>query len=314
MTNKTDHEAIISEIRDLADRNNTLILAHNYQPPEIYRIADQIGDSLELARSAQQSSADTILFCGVDFMAETAKILSPEARVLIPDPRARCTMAHMAGVKEAEILKREHPDATVVSYVNTTTETKAITDICCTSANAVEIVQSCDTNTVIFLPDRNLAAYVQRFSAKKIIPAGGFCYVHDAVTPESVSAMKNLHPGTPFIAHPECRPGIIDMADAVCSTSGMISYCRESPATSFIIGTEAGMLNRLRQEIPEKKFFSVAGFCEPMKRVTLEKVRDSLLTGSGEVTIGKGLMDAARLPLERMIDRSGRKNRQKMPV
>ena len=300
--------SIIEEIRDIAERQNVLILAHNYQPPEIYRIADRIGDSLELARSAQQSTAETILFCGVDFMAETAKILNPDARVLIPDPDARCSMAQMAGVKEVERLKARYPDATVVSYVNTTTETKAVTDICCTSANAVEIVDSSETGTVIFIPDRNLAAYVQRFSSKEIIPAEGFCYVHDAITPQSVAAMKRLHPDAVFIAHPECRPPVIDMAEAVCSTSGMIRFCRESPESVFIIGTESGMLNRLTQEVPDKKFFSVAGFCAPMKQVTLEKVRNSLLTGTGEIFIGKELMDAARHPLERMIEISDKRS------
>lgn len=305
INNYSDKE-LIREIRSLAEQENILILAHNYQPPEIYQIADQIGDSLELARSAQNSSADTILFCGVDFMAETAKILNPEARVLIPDLQARCSMAQMAGVREVTRLKLSYPDASVVSYVNTSTETKSVTDICCTSANAVDIVNACDTEEVIFLPDRNLAAYVKRFSEKKIIPADGFCYVHDAITPDSVSAMKNLHPEAAFIAHPECRPAIIDIADAVCSTSGMVRYCKDSSNSSFIIGTEAGMLNRLLQEIPAKKFFSVAGLCKPMKRITLEKVLSSLLTGSGEIILEKKLMDAARHPLEQMIEVSSR--------
>ncbi|MFH0967412.1 MAG: quinolinate synthase NadA [Methanobacteriota archaeon] len=303
MTNETERtKGLVDEIRSIADQQNILILAHNYQPPEIYEIADQIGDSLELAISAQQSNAETILFCGVDFMADTAKILSPDARVLIPDHGARCTMAQMAGEEAASQLKQQFPDAPVVSYVNTTTATKAITDICCTSANAIEIVESCDSDRVIFLPDRNLAAYVSRFTGKEISTAEGYCYVHNAITEASVTAMQRLHPDAIFIAHPECRPPIIDMAEAVCSTSGMIRFCQNSLATSFIIGTESGMLHRLRQEIPGKKFFSVAGVCAPMKRVTLEKVRDCLLTGSGEIILEKDLMDAARRPLERMIN------------
>ncbi|HWQ67153.1 MAG TPA: quinolinate synthase NadA [Methanospirillum sp.] len=297
---------LIKKIRTIADKQSTLILAHNYQPPEIYEIADQIGDSLELARSAQQSNADTILFCGVDFMADTAKILNPDARVLIPDPGARCTMAQMAGTEEVKQLKRQYPDASVVSYVNTTTATKAVTDICCTSANAIEIVESCDDDRIIFAPDRNLASYVSRFTDKQIIATEGYCYVHDAITEASVTAMQRLHPDAAFIAHPECRPLIIDKAEVVCSTSGMINFCQNSKIASFIIGTESGMLHRLRKEMPEKKFFSVAGVCAPMKRVTLEKVKDCLLTGSGEIILEKELMDRARRPLERMIDISNR--------
>ncbi|PWR70988.1 quinolinate synthase NadA [Methanospirillum lacunae] len=293
---------LISEIRELADRQGVLILAHNYQAPEIYQIAEKIGDSLELARLAQETDAETILFCGVDFMADTAKILNPQARVLIPDPQARCTMAHMAGEQAAIDLREQYPDAEVVSYVNTTTATKAVSDICCTSANAIEIVDSVDSEQVIFLPDRNLAAYVSRFTRKEIIPAAGYCYVHDAITRESVDAMQKLHPGAVFVAHPECRPEIIDMADAVCSTGGMARFCRDASVSSFIIGTESGMLHRLRSEVAEKKFFSVAGICAPMKQITLEKIKACLTTGSGEVVLDKSLMDAARVPLERMIE------------
>ncbi|HWQ64750.1 MAG TPA: quinolinate synthase NadA [Methanospirillum sp.] len=302
------NQDLIIEIRDIAERQGVLILAHNYQSPEIYQIAERIGDSLELARVAQETDADSILFCGVDFMADTAKILNPQARVLIPDPQARCTMAHMAGEQAAIELRKQYPEAEVVSYVNTTTATKAVSDICCTSANAIEIVESAEADQVIFLPDRNLAAYVSRFTKKEIIPAAGYCYVHDAITRESVDAMQSLHPDALFVAHPECRPDIIDMADAVCSTSGMTRYCRDASASSFIIGTESGMLHRLRSEVVGKKFFSVAGICAPMKQITLEKIKTCLMTGSGEVVLEQNLMDAARAPLERMIEVS--KSRQ----
>ncbi len=302
ITEPVFNQELIREIREIAERQGVLILAHNYQSPEIYQIAEKIGDSLELARAAQETDEETILFCGVDFMADTAKILNPQARVLLPDPQARCTMAHMAGEQAALELRLQYPDADVVSYVNTTTETKAVSDICCTSANAIEIVESVDVDQVIFLPDRNLAAYVSRFTKKEIIPAAGYCYVHDAITIESVNSMKRLHPEAAFVAHPECRPEIIDMADAVCSTSGMTRFCRDEPASSFIIGTEPGMLQRLRSEVVGKKFFSVAGVCAPMKQVTLEKVRTCLTTGSGEVFLKQSLMDAARAPLERMIE------------
>lgn len=294
-------EKTLSEIRELKKEKEAVILAHNYQPPEIYEVADVIGDSLELALSAQKTRQKEIIFCGVDFMADTAKILNPDVRVFHPTPDARCSMAHMVSPAEISRLKAMYPDAEVVSYVNTSTAVKAVSDICCTSSNAVEIVNGCDTDQVIFLPDSNLAAWCQRFSDKEIIPGKGFCYVHDAVTPESVRAMKSLHPGAPFLAHPECSPEVIDMADAVCSTSGMIKFCRDNENAQFIIGTESGMLNRLRRDIPEKKFFSVAGICSPMKLMTLEKVKTSLESGFGEVLLEEDLMTAARKPLERMI-------------
>lgn len=297
---------ITTEIQDLKREKDAIILVHNYQRPEVYEIADRIGDSLELSVAARDSGKKTIVFCGVDFMAETAKILSPDARVLHPVPDACCPMAHMITPDEISRMKERYPSAEIVSYVNTTAEIKAMSDVCCTSANAPDIVRSCSSEEVIFLPDLNLASYVQRFTPKKIIPGRGNCYVHDRITPLMVDNMRAFHPGSPFVAHPECRPDVIDRADAVCSTSGMIGYCRESRASSFIIGTENGMINRLKREIPEKQYYPAGGVCTPMKQITLQSVKTCLEKGSGEVNLAPDIMEASRVPLEKMIRISGK--------
>lgn len=297
----TDIQSITEDIHALKHEHDAIILVHNYQRPEIYAIADRIGDSLDLSIAAQKSGKKTIVFCGVDFMAETAKILSPDSRVLHPVPEACCPMAHMVTKDDILFLKARYPAADVVSYVNTTAEIKGMSDICCTSANAIEIVRSCESNQVIFLPDLNLASYVQRFTSKQIIPARGNCYVHDRITPVMIENMRAFHPRSPFVAHPECRPEVIEMADAVCSTSGMIGYCKDNRAGSFIIGTETGMINRLKREIPEKNFYPVGGVCSPMKKITLQAVKTCLETGTGSVNLSSGLIESAREPLEKMI-------------
>ena len=304
---ESEIQSLTEDIDALKTEQDAIILAHNYQRPEIYDIADKIGDSLELSLAARDARADCIIFCGVDFMAETAKILSPDSRVYLPAEEAQCPMAHMVSESDIFSLKEQYPDADVVSYVNTSASTKALSDICCTSANAIEIVRSCASDQVIFLPDQNLASYVQRFSDKLIIPGRGNCYVHDRITPIMVDNMRAFHWNAPFIAHPECRPEVIDIADAVCSTSGMIAYCQDHPAETFIIGTENGMIERLKREIPEKRFYALGGICTPMKQTTLDAVKDSLLSGAGEVTLEKSLIDTARGALERMLQISGRK-------
>ena len=296
----------ITDILRLKKEHDAYILVHNYQRPELYEIADMIGDSLELALAARNCGKKTIIFCGVDFMAETAKLINPGATVLHPEPDAACPMAHMVVPEEILRLKKTYPDAEVVSYVNTTTETKVLSDICCTSGNAVEIVRSCSSDPVIFLPDLNLASYVQRFTPKRIVPGRGNCYVHDCITPLMVSNMKAFHPHSPVVVHPECRPEVIDASDAVCSTSGMIGYCKDNSAASFIIGTENGMIDRLKREIPDKKFYPVGGVCSPMKKITLDSVISSLTDGKGEVLLDADLITAARRPLERMITTYGR--------
>jgi len=293
--------SIIREISDLKAESDAIILVHNYQRPELYEIADKIGDSLELSITAQKSGNKTIVFCGVDFMAETAKILSPDSRVLHPKPGACCPMAHMVTPDEIIRLKEKFPSARVVSYVNTTAETKALSDICCTSANVKDIINSCDSDEVIFLPDQNLAAYVRRYTSKQIISGHGDCCVHEGISKRDVETTRLSHPDTLFIAHPECRPEVIDMADAVCSTGGMVTFCRESSKEAFIIGTESGMINRLKREIPDKKFYPVGGVCLPMKLITLESVKKCLQNGTGEVKLSPGIIRKAGIPLERMI-------------
>ncbi len=305
------NDEVTGEILALKDELNACILVHNYQRPEIYEVADRIGDSLELALAAKRAGKETIVFCGVDFMAETAKIVNPGCRVLHPVPSARCPMAHMVTPEKVAVMREKYPDATVVSYVNTTTELKSVSDLCCTSANAVDIVRSAPSDDVIFLPDLNLAAYVQRYTTKRIIPGRGNCYVHDAITPAKIDALRSFHPGSSVIAHPECRPEVLDRADAICSTGGMIAYCKDSSAGSFIIGTEVGMIERLKREIPEKKFFPAAGTCGPMKEITLGKILASLRDGTGEVTISPDLAAKALVPLERMLERS--RNRRYVP-
>lgn len=303
---ESEIQAIKEEIATIKSDRNAIILVHNYQRPDMYDIADKIGDSLELAMAARDARADCIVFCGVDFMAETAKILSPDAKVYLPVTEARCPMAQMVSDMDITNLKERYPEAEVVSYVNTSAATKACSDICCTSANAIEIVRSCPSDQVIFLPDQNLASYVQRFTPKVIIPGRGNCYVHDRITPIMVDNMRAFHPKSPFVAHPECRPDVIDIADAVCSTSGMIGYCQDNQAQSFIIGTENGMIERLKKEIPYKKFYSVGGICTPMKQITLDAVRASLEEGVGEVNLKPPLIDAAYSALDRMLRVSGR--------
>jgi quinolinate synthase len=246
-------------IFELKRERNAVILAHNYQVPEIQDLADFVGDSLGLAMQATKTTADVIIFCGVDFMAESAKILNPEKKVIHPEPRAKCPMAAMCDIHGLKLLKKDFPRAKVVAYVNTSAECKAEADVCCTSSNAVKVVQSLDSDLVIFVPDENLANYVQRSVEKDIIPWPGFCPTHEAITVGKLKKLKEEHPAALIVVHPECRPEVIDMADAVRSTEGMLKYAKASDKSEFIIGTEQEMLYRLKKEIPDKRFYSVPG-------------------------------------------------------
>ena len=246
----TDTPDLIKEILRLKKERDAIILAHNYQLPEVQDIADLVGDSLELSRAAATMEGEVIVFCGVDFMAETAAVLSPEKTVLLPAVDACCPMADMITADELKLVKSRNPGAAVVCYVNTTAEVKAESDICCTSSNAVKVVNSVKNDTVIFVPDRNLAAYAARFTEKTILPWDGFCIVHDQITPEHVREARRLHPDAEVLVHPECRPEVIDLADHVASTSGIIKQVGASPAKAFIIGTEIGILHRLDKRIP----------------------------------------------------------------
>jgi quinolinate synthase len=295
--------SLITEILQLKKERNAIILAHNYQVPAVQDIADLTGDSLELSRTAATMEGDVIVFCGVDFMAETAAILSPQKTVLLPAADACCPMAEMITAGELRLLKSRYPGAAVVCYVNTTAEVKAESDICCTSSNAVNVVNSLQEDQVIFVPDRNLARYAARFTKKEILPWDGFCIVHDQITPEQVEAARERYPEAKVVVHPECRPEVIDRSDHVASTSGMIRYVCTSPGTSFIIGTEVGILHRIKKECPAKNCYplSESAVCRNMKKTDLAKVRDALRTLRPRVTVPEATARQAHRAIERML-------------
>lgn len=294
---------MLEKIRWLKQEKNAVIIVHNYQRPEIQDIADFVGDSFALSQQAALTDADVILFCGVDFMAESAAILSPDKTVLIPDLDAQCPMAAMI-TREALIeMKQRHPDAGVVCYVNTSAPVKAESDICCTSANAVEVVESLDYDEVIFVPDKNLAHYAARFTEKTIIPWDGYCPTHHQILPSDIADAKERHPGAEVLVHPECRPEVIDLADGVQSTEGMVRHARSSHSDEFIIGTESGMIHRLEKEFPKKKFYAVSDYtiCPAMKMVTLPDVVRSLENLEYVVTIPGAVQESAKRALDRML-------------
>ena len=298
-----DIQSLRQEILSLKENRHAILLVHNYQLPEIQDIADVTGDSLELSRAAAAMDSEVIVFCGVDFMAETAAILSPEKTVLLPAEDACCPMAQMITADELRLAKERHPDAAVVCYVNTTADVKAASDICCTSSNAVNVVNAVRQDEVIFVPDRNLGLYVQRFTKKKVLPWEGYCIVHDRITPAQVKAARVLHPEAVLLVHPECRPEVIDLADYVKSTSGIIREVCTSEKREFIIGTEVGILHRLKKECPAKRCYplSEGAVCRNMKKTDLVKVRDSLKTLRPRITVPKDVADRARGAIERML-------------
>jgi quinolinate synthase len=291
------------EVQRLKKKRNAIILAHNYQVPEVQDIADFVGDSLGLSQKAAKTDADVIVFCGVDFMAESAKILSPNKTVLLPELLAMCPMAAMIDSDAVVKMKREHPKAESVAYVNTSAATKAEVDICCTSSNAIKVVASLTSKEVIFVPDANLGYWVQRTEKKKkLILWPGFCPTHDSITVDMIRAQKHLHPKAVILAHPECRPEVLDIADAVRSTEGMINFAKDSEAEEFIIATEGEMTYRLHKLLPTKSFYSLPGVtCPNMKRINLQSVVDALEKMQYEITIPDDIIRRARLPLERMM-------------
>jgi len=295
---------IRQQIRGLLKTHNGVLLAHNYMRDEVQEIADITGDSLALSIEAAKTSADLIVFCGVHFMAESAAILSPDKKVLLPRPDAGCPMADMVTAAELEALKRQHPGVPVVTYVNSSAEVKAHSDICCTSANAVKVVKSLQEDQLIFVPDRNLGRWVARFvPEKKFIFWEGFCPTHERMTVQAVRQKIAEHPGALFVCHPESAPEVSALADHVCSTSGMYDYCRTSPAAKFIIGTEAGILYKLRRENRGKEFVlaSPALFCPNMKLTSLEDLLISLQTLSPVVTVPEETRLKAKKALDRML-------------
>jgi len=297
-------EAIRQQIRQLLKKHNAVLLAHNYMRDEVQELADITGDSLALSIEAAKTDADVIVFCGVHFMAESAAILSPGKKVLLPRPDAGCPMADMVTAEALEQLKREHPGVPVVTYVNSSAEVKAHSDICCTSANALKVVRSLPENKLIFVPDRNLGRWVAKFvPEKEFIFWEGFCPTHERMTMAAVLQKKCEHPDALFICHPESAPEVSAIADHVCSTSGMYDYCRTSPAAKFIIGTEAGILYKLRLDSPDKEFIlaSPALFCPNMKLTSLEDVLLSLQTLSPVVTVPEEIRLRAKGALDRML-------------
>ncbi len=297
---------IEDEIRRLKRERKAIFLAHNYQIPAVQDLADFLGDSLELSIRASEVDHPTILFCGVTFMAETAKILSPHKKVLIPRRDARCPMADMATAEEVAEARKEHPKAAVVSYVNTNVEVKAESDVCCTSANAVKIVEAIDEDEIIFVPDMHLANYVSTQTSKKIIPWKGFCYVHARIWASEAREAKKLHPDAIVLIHPECPAEVIELADEVLSTGGMVRFARESDAKEFLIGTEEGLLYRLRKENPGKVFMAAGTprICTGMKKIALPDVYEALAQDRYEVDIPEDTRRRAEGALRRMIDLS----------
>ncbi|HVN70464.1 MAG TPA: quinolinate synthase NadA [Desulfomonilia bacterium] len=296
---------IVDEIQRLKRAKNAIILAHNYQLPEVQDIADFVGDSLGLSIQAAGTDAKLIVFCGVHFMAETAKILSPQKTVLLPDSNAGCPMADMIDADQLRELKAGHPGAKALCYVNTTAEVKAECDLCCTSANAVSIVQDAmkDKEELIFVPDQYLADHVMRETGCELITWKGYCPTHARILAEDILRQKELHPRAVVLAHPECTPGVRKLSDKVMSTEGMCWYAQEMKEKEFIVATEVGILHRMRRDNPEKTFYpaSEIAVCPNMKLTTLEKVLWSLQEMRNEITLPRETMAKARQCIQRML-------------
>jgi quinolinate synthase len=295
---------ILSRIDELRRRQNAVILAHNYQSPEVQDTADFTGDSLELSRKAASLAADVIVFCGVHFMAETAAILSPGKKVLLPEPAAGCPMANMITGRELRMWKERYAGRKVVCYVNTSAEVKAESDICCTSSNAIAVVNSLGEDEVLFVPDKNLAAYVARETGRRIIAWDGYCYVHHKFRPEDIRSARALHPGAEVWVHPECPLDVIDLADKVLSTGKMVVEARATKARDVIIGTEKGIIYRLSKENPAVRFYPArdTALCVNMKLTTLEKVLNALEGKVVPVTVPPDIAGRARGAIQAMIE------------
>jgi len=297
---------ITQEIKKLAKEKNAIILAHNYQIDEIQDIADFSGDSLELSRIAAKNDAAMIVFCGVHFMAESASILSPQKKVIIPDPTAGCPMADMVGSDDVIYLRGKHPGAMVVTYINSTAAVKALSDVICTSSNALKIVERVDADEIIFLPDRNLGSYVQRFTKKKIILWKGFCPTHEKFTPEELVAVREKNPGAVVIVHPECRPDVIDMADEVLSTGQMVKFVQKTDKKKIIVGTEIGMIHKLKSVAPHIEYIpaSASFICPNMKKINLPVLLKGLQNEQTVVSVTPDIRDRAKKALDRMLELS----------
>lgn len=296
-----------NRIIQLKQEKNAVILAHYYVPDEVQEIADYTGDSFYLSKIATRTDADTLVFCGVSFMGESAKILNPGKTVLMPDETADCPMAHMADVHRIESLRKEYPDLAVVCYINSTASLKCHADVCVTSSNAVQIVKALPNQHIFFIPDENLGRFVaEQVPEKQFFFNDGYCHVHTAINAEQVRTAKHTHPGALFLAHPECRPEILALADFIGSTSEIIDFATAETAKEFIIGTELGVLYELKKKNPDKRFFAAgsAQCCPNMKKISLEKIAHVLETGEHEMQVTEELRRQANRPLERMLELS----------
>lgn len=302
-----ENELLIEEIKRFKAERNAVILSHFYTRCEVQEVADFVGDSLSLCKAAVNSKADVIVFAGVHFMAESASIISPEKLVLLPVPDAGCPMADMVTAESLRNAKEKHPDAAVVCYVNSSAAVKAESDICCTSANAINVVNSIENREILFIPDKNLGAFVSLHTDKKIHLWPGFCHVHDNIRDDDIKELRKLHPDAKFLAHPECRPQVLIFADRILSTSGIMKEAGSLGSTEFIIGTEREIVQNLKAKYPDKKFYPVSekAFCYNMKKITLESILNSLQNMEYEVHVPEHVRAKARKALDRMLEISG---------
>ena len=297
------HAPYIKKINELKKKKNAVILAHNYQTPEIYHgVADIAADSLALALEAAKTKADIIILCGVHFMAETAKLMNPNKKVLIPDMDAGCSLASSITGEDVRMLKEKYPGVPVVSYVNTSAEVKAESDVCCTSANAVKVVESLGVDRVIFLPDHYLANYVQKNTKVKIISWQGTCIVHEKFTGNQVNEIREQNPGIKIIAHPECPPDVISASDFAGSTSSMVNYVKENQPKKVLLVTECSMSDNIQIENPNVEFVKPCNLCPYMKKITLKKILECLEKENNEIKIGNNIATRARKSVQRMAD------------
>lgn len=298
-------ENLVAQIKQLKEEKNAVILAHYYVPDEVQDIADFIGDSFYLSKVATTTDADVIVFCGVSFMGESAKILNPDKTVLMPDATADCPMAHMADTNRIEELRKEYPDLAVVCYINSTAELKTYSDVCVTSSNAMKIVKKLPNKNIFFIPDQHLGHYIsEQVPEKNFILNDGYCHVHAGIQRSEIEAIKKSHPNVPFLVHPECPANILSLADFIGSTSEIIDYATASEEKEFIIGTELGVLHDLKKKNPDKKFYAAGSVlcCPNMKKISLEKVLHVLQTGENEVILSDELREKANAPLKKMLE------------
>ena len=297
------HAPLIEKINKLKKEKNAVILAHNYQTPEIYHgVADIAADSLALAVEAAKTSADIIVLCGVHFMAETAKLMSPEKKVLIPDMSAGCSLAASLTGEDVKLLKKKYPGVPVVSYVNTSADVKAETDVCCTSANAVKVVESLKTDRVIFLPDQHLANYVAKQTKVKIISWKGSCIVHEQFSPKEIQDIRDANPGIKVIGHPECPSDVLDACDFAGSTGGMIDYVKKNQPKKVMLVTECSMSDNVQADNPNVEFIKPCNLCPYMKKITLQKILNCLENETNEIFIEEEIAKAARKSVQRMAE------------